>query len=95
MRLLALFFVTSLLLSTPWLKNIPTLMPLLHADVRIASPKALDLLWAQGIWIYNTKLVQINEKEEEICFLWEHKYHARDRIDPPEELETCIPKNDS
>ena len=82
--------ILSLVLSTPSLMRIPRMLPFLHADVREAAPKALDMLRSEGLWLVNIDLRKIERTAEGICFEWEHHYTSRETKGNPEILSTCI-----
>ena len=89
-RTLPACIILTILLSIPMILKIPGLLPFLQSDVRAAAPQTIEMLRAQGIWVVNAKLVKMEERENEICFDWIHRYRSRVKIDPPELLSTCI-----
>lgn len=89
LRLLGVLFVLSLLLSAPSIVLIPRYLPFLDSEVRAAAPHALEKLRSHGLWLINIEMQSTERRDGEICFTWEHRYRARERIEDPEILTTC------
>jgi len=90
LRLLGVLLLLSLLLSIPSIVLIPRYLPFLDAEVRAAAPHALEKLRDRGLWLINVEMQTVERREEAICFIWEHRYRSRSRIEEPEILTTCI-----
>ena len=89
-KLLASLFGISILLSAPSLVRIPLVLPFFHADVRAAAPETVGALREQGLWLVNVDLQNIERKENEVCFHWEHRYTSRTTTSNPHVLTTCL-----
>lgn len=91
-RLLLAFALASLFLSTPSISRIPRFLPLLQRDVRNALPQTVDALQKKGLWLVNTDLLSIEQRELGICFRWAHRYTSGSGTKKPKTIITCAPR---
>ncbi len=88
-KLLLSLLALSIVLSIPSLLRIPRVLPFLDPEVRAAAPQALEMLRSQGFWLVNIDIHDIEAREGQICFLWEHRYSSRKGRAPAAIITTC------
>jgi hypothetical protein len=88
-----IFLCTSLLISITSIAGIPRLVPFADSKIRSGIFDSMNKLRSDGLWLINTDIKNVEIKESETCFTWEHRYRSREHIFPKELITTCINEN--